>query len=403
VSDRSGMGGVFLRQTLLLAGKDLKLLWADKGTLGFSIVFPFLFVLLFSMVMGGSWTAEDKQYTVPVATAETGGSISRAIIDAMAGSEKGLRVVRLDPEDARDKLKKGKLGGYLFFPEGFSEAVKAGKPATITVYANPEATTNQAALTSVAGAIAAEFRSYTVMSKAIAELAGGPGGGVAPGGGGLPGGSGGVGVAIEIEKVGEIEPLRPVDFLVPGYLTMFVFFALTLMAESFVGERQNYTLERMVVASATRGALIAGKVLGSFTRGLVQVVFFWVAGKLVFDVHMGNHPAAVILISVLLTFAASGIGVFLATVAKSMKAAGSIAVFTSLSLAAFGGSWWPLFIMPQWLQNAARITPHAWANSAFNKLMLFGGSPANVVPEMIALTLFGVVFLSLGIWKFRIN
>jgi len=95
--------------------------------------------------------------------------------------------------------------------------------------------------------------------------------------------------------------------------------------------------------------------------------------------------------------------VFLAAVATSRKAAGSIAVFTSLSLAAFGGCWWPLFIMPQWLQSAAKITPHAWANSAFNKLMLFGGSPANVVPEMIALTLFGVVFLSLGIWKFRIN
>ena len=50
--------------------------------------------------------------------------------------------------------------------------------------------------------------------------------------------------------------------------------------------------------------------------------------------------------------------------------------------------------MPQWLQNVAKITPHAWANSAFNKLMLFGASPTNVMPEMIALTLFGVVFLS---------
>ena len=405
-----GKGRAFLRQTLLLTGKDLKLFWADKGTLAFAIIFPFLFVFLFSLVMGGAWSTEDKQYTVPVATAEAAGSISQAIIDGMAGSEKGLLVVQLDAEEARDRLATGKLGGYLFFPAGFSEAVKAGERTTITVYVNPEGTTSRAALLSIAGAIAAEFRSYAVMSEAIAELAGGPGGVAPPGdgpsggsGGGATGGSAGPGVIIETEKVGEIEPLRPVDLLIPGYLTMFVFFALALMAESFVGEKENSTLERMVVASATRGSLIAGKVLGSFTRGLIQVVTFWVAGKLIFDVRMGQHPVTVVLISILLTFAASGVGVFLAAVATSRKAAGSIAVFTSLSLAAFGGCWWPLFIMPQWLQSAAKITPHAWANSAFNKLMLFGGSPANVVPEMIALTLFGVVFLSLGIWKFRIN
>ena len=416
MSDRGGTDGkgrAFLRQTLLLTGKDLKLFWADKGGLAFAIIFPLLFVLLFSVVMGGMWSTEDKQFTVPVATAEAAGSISQAIIDGMAGSEKGLLVVQLDAAEARDKLAAGTLGGYLFFPAGFSEAVKAGERTTITVYVGPEGTTSRAALLSVAGAIAAEFRSYAVMSEAIAELAGGPGG-VAPPGGGPLGGTGGAGgagggegagpgVIIEIEKVGEIEPLRPVDLLIPGYLTMFVFFALALMAESFVGEKESYTLERMVVASATRGSLIAGKVLGSFTRGLVQVVTFWVAGKLIFDVRMGQHPVTVVLISILLTFAASGVGVFLAAMAKSRKAAGAIAVFTALSLSAFGGCWWPLFIMPQWLQNVARITPHAWANSAFNKLMLFGASPANVVPEMIALTLFGVVFLSLGIWKFRIN
>ena len=153
-----GKGRAFLRQTLLLTGKDLKLFWADKGTLAFAIIFPFLFVFLFSLVMGGAWSTEDKQYTVPVATAEAAGSISQAIIDGMAGSEKGLLVVQLDAEEARDRLATGKLGGYLFFPAGFSEAVKAGERTTITVYVNPEGTTSRAALLSIAGAIAAEFR-----------------------------------------------------------------------------------------------------------------------------------------------------------------------------------------------------------------------------------------------------
>jgi ABC-2 type transport system permease protein len=80
-----------------------------------------------------------------------------------------------------------------------------------------------------------------------------------------------------------------------------------------------------------------------------------------------------------------------------------MAVFSSLGAAALGGCWWPLFIMPRWLQNLARITPHAWANSAFNKLMLFGATPQDVVPELGALVLFAVLFGVLGVWRFRLG
>jgi len=64
-------------------------------------------------------------------------------------------------------------------------------------------------------------------------------------------------------------------------------------------------------------------------------------------------------------------------------------VITSLTLAPLGGCWWPSFLYPDWLQNVARITPHAWATSGFNKLMLFGADFGDVVPSMAALAVFG--------------
>ncbi len=418
----------FWKQVGLLAAKDLKVFLLDRGSLLFAVVFPFAFVLVFSLVMGPLLAAPDKPLTVYVATAEPPGSLSRQIVDSMTGASNGaaggLVIEQLDVDEAKDKLSQEKIGAYLLFAEGFSETITRGDAASLTVYYLPGATTDRAAAISVGQAVATRFQAYKILYQAVGELAGGgtvppwPGasgeaasGGVGSGGtpgdaaGGAPGlaappGTEELGVDLTVEKVGDIVPPRATDFLIPGYLTMFVFFALALTAEALVGEKETSTLERLMAGAASRLSIVTGKIAGAFARGLVQVAIFWVAGVLIFDIRMGHQPWAVILISILLALAASGVGVFLATVAKSRKAAASVAVFVSLAFAAFGGSWWPLFVMPQWLQNLAKVTPHAWANSAFNKLMLFGAGAGNVVPEMIALGAFALVFGGLAVWRF---
>jgi len=93
--------------------------------------------------------------------------------------------------------------------------------------------------------------------------------------------------------------------------------------------------------------------------------------------------------------------IMLATLVKTQRSAGSIAVLTSLVLAPLGGCWWPLFIMPGWMQSLAKITPHGWATTGFNELMLFGADFGAVVPEMLALVGFTVIFGAIALWRFR--
>lgn len=400
----------FLGQALLLAVKDLKVYGNDRSALLFSLVFPFLFVIIFSAIMGNP-TGGDQIMTVYVATAETeADSISRQIIDGMSADDTGFAVKELAVSAARSALADRRIDGYLCFPEDFTRNIHSNTETGLTVFYDPEASKTRMALVSIARTIAAEIVSYRITYQVFMELAAGPGlTGRIPAAG-LPDGTRAERnagnrpeIVLDYEKVGDVEPVGAADFLLPGYLTMFIFFALALTAESIIGEKENFTLERLLAGGVGRLAIVAGKYLSSFGRGLIQVVTFWTAGVLIFRVNMGKYPAAVITISVLMAVAAAGIGVFLATVARSRKGAASLGVFVSLSAAAFGGSWWPLFIMPQWLQNAARITPHAWANAAFNKLMLFGAAPVEVIPEMAALTAFGLLFMCLGVIRFRVE
>ncbi|MCJ7604501.1 MAG: ABC transporter permease, partial [Dehalococcoidales bacterium] len=93
--------------------------------------------------------------------------------------------------------------------------------------------------------------------------------------------------------------------------------------------------------------------------------------------------------------------VMLATLAKTRRSAGALANLTALILAPLGGCWWPLFLYPDWLQTIARVTPHAWATTGFNKLMVFGADFGAAVPEMLALLVFTVIFAVIASLRFR--
>ncbi len=203
------------------------------------------------------------------------------------------------------------------------------------------------------------------------------------------------------DKVGEMEEENPSNWPLSGYLVMFVFFLAALSAMSIVRERQNHTLERLLTGSVRREAILGGIFTGTAVKGLIQILIFWTVGILAFNTDLGLSPAAVIILSILMVIMSSAFGIMLATLVKTERSANSIAVLTSLVLAPLGGSWWPLFILPKWMQALAKITPHGWANTGFNKLMLFGGDFSSVLPEMLALIGFAVLFGIIAIWRFR--
>jgi len=157
----------------------------------------------------------------------------------------------------------------------------------------------------------------------------------------------------------------------------------------------------LLTSSVNKEAILGGTFLGIFLRGLLQISIFWILGTLVFHIDLGIAPVAVILISILMVFMSSACAIMLATLIKTERAADGIATLTALVMAPLGGCWWPLFITPKWMQFIAKITPHAWANTGFNKLMVFGAGFSSVVPEMLALVGFAVAFGAIAIWRFR--
>jgi ABC-2 type transport system permease protein len=91
----------------------------------------------------------------------------------------------------------------------------------------------------------------------------------------------------------------------------------------------------------------------------------------------------------------------LGTLFSSEEQAGSVALLLGLGLAALGGSMAPLEIFPKTARLIAHITPHAWANEAFSKLLKHGAGFVSVLPQVGVLLGFALVAIVASVWQLR--
>lgn len=384
-------------QALLMAAKDTKIFLSNRFAVAFAFIFPFLFIIGFTLALRGVGT-DDEQLVFTVVTQDQGG-FARSIVDSMVADTDG-RFVELSYAQATDSLENEEIQGFIAFPADFSSSVVSGQQTSIEVVTLSEHPDTAVALEGVAASIAGLVSLNQVMGQALLSLSGEVGG--------SPVGLDASLVArvsdevvFEFEQVGDVRPFNASHFTLPGYLVMFVFFAAAMGAQEIARERESNTLERLASQGVRRQAIIAGKVLASIYRGLMQLAVLWIVGILAFRLDLGASPATVVAVSLLMVVASSAFAVMLASLVTTRRGVDSAAVLVSLILAPIGGSWWLLFIMPEWMQTLARLTPHGWANQAFNKLMLFGATAGDVISEMVALVAFALIFLAVALWRFR--
>jgi ABC-2 type transport system permease protein len=407
-----------LKHIWFITVKDLKLFLTDRLALFFFILFPFLFVIVFNFMLQGIGS-QDPRLEMHLVTQEAAGGLSYQIITAMETKDEAQLqpgepkiVWDKDYNEARQAVEDKKLAGFLAFPADFTQSVMMGYGAQLEVVVNPAETYIRAALNGLASAIASQVGSQQLATNAAVSLmveekltsgdvsslgqeiqkffttpAGTP---TSP-----------PLITLKTEGVGEVEAYNPSNYVIPGYLVMFTFFAAAQSAAIIVRERQNNTLERLLASSVRRETLLVGMFTGTVAKGLVQIAIFWVVGLLVFKIELGLSPAAVIILSILMVIMSAAFAIMLATLAKTERSADALGVLLSLVLAPLGGCWWPLFITPQWMQFIAKITPHGWATTGFNELMVFGGNFSGAVPNMLALAGFAVVFGIIAIMRFR--
>jgi ABC-2 type transport system permease protein len=167
-----------------------------------------------------------------------------------------------------------------------------------------------------------------------------------------------------------------------------------------VRDRNNWTLSRLATMPIPRMAVLGGIVIQLVTLGMIQYAVVFAIG-LVVGLDFGSDPLAIVLIMISFTLAASGLTLFLSNFTRTEAQAGAITTLVALTLAPLGGAWWPLEIVPEFMQIVGHISPIAWAMDGFRELIAFNGDLTTVYPYILVLLGYAAVFFGIGVWRFR--
>lgn len=195
------------------------------------------------------------------------------------------------------------------------------------------------------------------------------------------------------------------QLLVPSSLVMFAFFLVLTVGWLFVAERRQGTMKRLIAAPITKGQILLGKMLPCFFVSLFQGSFLLVAGKLLFDMSWGTQPLWLIPLVAATSFAAMGLAMLVASLARTESQVAIFGTLLVLVLAMVSGSLiGDRALMPPQMQEISRLTPHAWALDAYRQLLTTRTPNLAMVAQACgALTGFGAAFLALAWWCLRLD
>ncbi len=195
------------------------------------------------------------------------------------------------------------------------------------------------------------------------------------------------------------------QLLVPSYLVMFAFFLVLTVGWLFVAERRQGTLKRLVVAPLTKGQILIGKMLPCLFLSLFQGYFLLAAGKVVFGMDWGAAPIWLAAVVAATSFAAIGLAMLVAALARTETQVAIYGTLLVLVLAGLSGCFFgDREFMPPQMKQISQITPHAWALDAYRQL-LTNPTPQmdTVVVAVLVLFGFGAGLMALAWWCLRLD
>jgi ABC-2 type transport system permease protein len=200
---------------------------------------------------------------------------------------------------------------------------------------------------------------------------------------------------------GEPVIVNAFDQYVPGFGVTFLLIGMMLgIALTLFDERDWGTLKRLHVSGAPLTGLLLGKLFARFIVGIVQMVLLFAVGWALFGISLGRNPAALIIPTIGISFAAAALGLVVASIARAHDSVMPLGVTISMAMAAIGGCWWPLDFEPGWMREVARWMPTTWTMQAFNDLMIRNLSPSAALRPLAATIGIGAIFLAAGLIRF---
>ena len=183
---------------------------------------------------------------------------------------------------------------------------------------------------------------------------------------------------------------------VPAWTLFAMFFIVIPFASAMIKEREDGSLARLLTMPCTYAGIMMSKILVYLMVCFLQFVLILLMGVYLFPLL--GLPALVVdgrvfslsVMAVTAAFAAIGYGISVGTIARTHQQAAIFASISVVILAAVGGIWVPVFIMPPLLREISIASPLNWGLNGFYDILVRNARLSDVIHYGIWMLLFSL-------------
>ena len=203
----------------------------------------------------------------------------------------------------------------------------------------------------------------------------------------------------EIMPIKDEEEMIPnsVQHNVPAWTLFAIFFIIVPLSINIVKEKSQGTFVRLRTNPVSYATVLGGKTLVYLCVCLIQFILMLMIGVYLFPaiglptLDISGRLPLLFIVAIFAGLAAIGLGLLLGTIAKTQEQSAPFGATFVVILAALGGVWVPVFIMPKFMQTLSNISPMNWGLNAFYDVFLRDAGLLEILPEIGLLFLFFIV------------
>ena len=188
---------------------------------------------------------------------------------------------------------------------------------------------------------------------------------------------------------------------VGGWAMTFLLFTLTASSSSLFDDRKSGVMLRLLTSPVSRVHILWSKYLFNMSLGVIQLLFMFVAGWLLFDVDIFSNIFNLLLVIIAASMACTSFGMLLAAFSQTRQQAQGLGTFFILTMSAVGGAWFPTSFMPPTIQFFSKLTIVYWSMDGFLEVLWRDVGLFSILPNLGILFGVSAVVSIISVRQFR--
>lgn len=195
---------------------------------------------------------------------------------------------------------------------------------------------------------------------------------------------------------------RTVTYMIPGLIAVILQIVTAfLTAFSIVREKEQGTLEQLIVTPVGRIALMLGKILPYAALAMFELVAVLLVGNLIFGLEVKGSLIALTLMTVPFVLASLALGLLISTLAQTQTQALQLSQLVIMPSIILAGYIAPRETMPGWLYLLSSALPATHYMQVTRGIIVRGAGFFDLLPQFFILLGIAVVLVSISTARFR--